>query len=583
MLEIWLDRLLGVLGAVFLFGFAVLVHELGHFIMARLCGVGVRKFAIGFGPKIWAVTRGGTEYSVRWLPFGGFVALKGMIEGLDEEPDQRTPSAAPERRNAAGQSDGRGSQTPPDLANENGAQPGAADTPPAKADQLTDLVRGMEAASQPAVSVTADLDALRSKSPLTRIAVFGAGVTCNFLSAILFMAVLLWYGQLESVDLPNAIGDIPEDSPWRRAGWRSGDKILKVEPVSWDPSASPRQKGNNSVPTRKEMSTYDDVMDAIRIYFPPPPRFRTWGYIERELLGVSATPTTVTLRITVERDGRQLALPWSTAWQKTDPFERLFTTIPYIGAISPSSPADRARLVKITYTEGEIIRPYPTWEEMKPCPLEPDDLILAVNHQPVRTWNEMARLLQAHPNEPVTLTVRRRKENQILLLATELERADEDPAKGRLGIQSGTPFKDERKRLPLVQALARAPMETLVYADLILSETVRFFAVQSRREIKRNLSGPMGIVILAYKSAQQGLNHYLTLFIGISIILTILNLLPIPVLDGGYILITLIEALIRRPIPHRILTTVLTVFTVLFLLLFGFLTYNDLMNWVFKL
>ena len=98
-----------------------------------------------------------------------------------------------------------------------------------------------------------------------------------------------------------------------------------------------------------------------------------------------------------------------------------------------------------------------------------------------------------------------------------------------------------------------------------------------------NLSGPMGIVILAYKSAQQGLNHYLTLFIGISIILTILNLLPIPVLDGGYILITLIEALIRRPIPHRILTTVLTVFTVLFLLLFGFLTYNDLMNWVFKL
>jgi regulator of sigma E protease len=76
--------LIGVLGALFLFGFAVLVHEFGHFVVAKLSGVGVTKFAIGFGPKIFAFTWRGTEYSVRWIPLGGFVALKGMIEGIEE-------------------------------------------------------------------------------------------------------------------------------------------------------------------------------------------------------------------------------------------------------------------------------------------------------------------------------------------------------------------------------------------------------------------------------------------------------------------------------------------------------------------
>ncbi|HUT24016.1 MAG TPA: site-2 protease family protein [Sumerlaeia bacterium] len=580
MLEIWLDRLLGVLGAVFLFGFAVLVHELGHFIMARLCGVGVRKFAIGFGPKIWAATRGGTEYSIRWLPFGGFVALKGMIEGLDEESD------ACEKQGSAQDTDREKNETDPSLrAGTNAGRDN-------ETSRRESLDRGAKTSPKGSMNVTEDLDALRNKAPLVRMAVFGAGVACNFLSAILFMAILLWYGRLVPVDLPNVMGEISEDSPWYEAGWRSGDKIVRVDPAHRPPGPASAQEPDrqpSSPSTRKEISTERDVMEAIGSFLPPPPRFKTWDYLRKRLLGAADPPTSVALRITAERNGKELILPWSTALHKADRFERHFTTAPYIGAVYPNSPAYRARLVKAPYTEGESIRPYPTWEEMKPCPLQADDLILAVDHQPVATWNEMARLLQAHPNETVTLTLQRGRgprpgeTKETLLLATVLERADEDPKRGRLGVQSGELFRKDRERLPLFQAIAKAPLETLVYADLVLFRTIEFFAVQSGREIKRNLGGPMAIVIHAYKSAQQGLINYLSLFIYISIVLAILNLLPIPVLDGGYILITVVEAAIRRPIPHKVLASVLTAFTVLFVFLFAFLIYNDVMNWVFKL
>jgi len=69
-----------VVGAVLLlFGAAVFVHELGHYLVARWCGMKVEAFAIGFGPKIFGWTRDGIEYSWRWIPAGGYVKLPQMI------------------------------------------------------------------------------------------------------------------------------------------------------------------------------------------------------------------------------------------------------------------------------------------------------------------------------------------------------------------------------------------------------------------------------------------------------------------------------------------------------------------------
>jgi regulator of sigma E protease len=87
-----------VAGVVFLFGAAIFVHEFGHFWVALKCGLKVEGFAIGFGPKMFAWTRNGIEYSIRWIPAGGFVKLPQMvtssaIEG--EKKDEEIPPAPP--------------------------------------------------------------------------------------------------------------------------------------------------------------------------------------------------------------------------------------------------------------------------------------------------------------------------------------------------------------------------------------------------------------------------------------------------------------------------------------------------------
>lgn len=70
---------------IFLLGFLIFIHELGHFTVAKLCRIKVNQFALGFGPKILKKKFGETEYSLRILPLGGFVSMEGEVETIDTE------------------------------------------------------------------------------------------------------------------------------------------------------------------------------------------------------------------------------------------------------------------------------------------------------------------------------------------------------------------------------------------------------------------------------------------------------------------------------------------------------------------
>ena len=78
-----------IIGAMFVFGLLVSVHELGHFMVAKLTGMRVDEFAIGFGPKVWSKKHGETLYTLRAVPLGGFNRIAGMdyeiIENMDRE------------------------------------------------------------------------------------------------------------------------------------------------------------------------------------------------------------------------------------------------------------------------------------------------------------------------------------------------------------------------------------------------------------------------------------------------------------------------------------------------------------------
>ena len=72
---------------VLLFSFIILFHELGHFIFAKRSGIGILEFAIGMGPKVWSTKKGETEYSIRLIPIGGFVAMAGE-DGAENDPEE---------------------------------------------------------------------------------------------------------------------------------------------------------------------------------------------------------------------------------------------------------------------------------------------------------------------------------------------------------------------------------------------------------------------------------------------------------------------------------------------------------------
>lgn len=77
--------LITILKVIFVLGFLVFIHEGGHFLVAKKCGIKVNEFAIGFGPKIWSKQGKETLYAIRLIPLGGFVNMEGEEERSDDE------------------------------------------------------------------------------------------------------------------------------------------------------------------------------------------------------------------------------------------------------------------------------------------------------------------------------------------------------------------------------------------------------------------------------------------------------------------------------------------------------------------
>ena len=89
-----MTALLTGLASLLVFGGVVLVHELGHFMAARHCGIHVEEFSIGFGPRLWAVQKNGTTYSLRLFPLGGYNLFSQPPE---EDADPPAEESAPPR------------------------------------------------------------------------------------------------------------------------------------------------------------------------------------------------------------------------------------------------------------------------------------------------------------------------------------------------------------------------------------------------------------------------------------------------------------------------------------------------------
>jgi regulator of sigma E protease len=431
----------------------IVIHEYGHYVVARLCGIKVLRFSVGFGRPLWKVRHGRdqTEWVIAAIPLGGYVKMLDEHEG----------PVAPEELHRA----------------------------------------------------------FNRQSVWRRIAVVVAGPAANFLLAIAFYWALFVGGVQEAKPVLAA----PEPGTVAEAsGIRRGETVLKIngEPVaSWQQVRwQLLQLAVEKQPARLE------VIDAKQRL-----TWRTLDLSRFDLEGSDSDP--------LARLGLRLNRP---------------DVAPIIGAVVPGSVAEAGRL-------------------------RAGDHVVSIDGDATRVWEDVVRAVRAHPGETVQLQVLR--EGNRIEIRLRPEAVQENGERfGRIG---AAPQVDAGAMKDLVATVRYAPWPALALAFERTWETSAFslkmLGKMAIGEVSwKNLSGPVTIADYAGQSAQLGIGAYVAFLALISISLGVMNLLPIPLLDGGHLLYYLVEIFKGSPVSERVMELGQRFGLTLLLFLMAFAIYNDL-------
>jgi regulator of sigma E protease len=203
--------------------------------------------------------------------------------------------------------------------------------------------------------------------------------------------------------------------------------------------------------------------------------------------------------------------------------------------------------------------------------LRAGDLILAVSGQTIRSGDKLVELIRASQGKPVAVTFTRAGEAaRTLDIVPEWKEVD-GGANWRIGV------KLQRRvtyvKLGFPEALVESVRENMNYASLIYNFLAGLF---ERRMSPKSLEGPIGIARASAEAARNGWADYLQLMSAVSLNLAIFNLLPIPILDGGVILLLLMEMFIRKDLSLQVKETVMKFGFVFLMAVVAFVLYNDI-------
>ncbi len=329
-------------------GMVIFVHELGHFLVAKLCGVRVDKFYLGFDIFGWRLGRfrlGETEYGIGLLPLGGYVKMLGQEDNparLREEVERARRELAARPRSAPGDQPGPGDQP---TAEQPTAEQAAVDRDVAEqepADEISDI-QGLKEAE----AALYDPRSYLAQSVPRRMAIISAGVVMNLLFAV-FCATLAY--RIGVREAPAAVGQVmPGLGAWQ-VGLKPDDRIVEV--------------------AGKPMHTFIDMREAVPL----------------------SDESEQGLPIVIRRPGVPEPLRFHIRPDRSH-------IVPIIG-VSPS-------LTTILALDDVAIVPGSTASRATP-PLEPGDRIVAMDEQPVSRYGELHAYLAQHPDKELTLTVERR-------------------------------------------------------------------------------------------------------------------------------------------------------------------------------
>jgi regulator of sigma E protease len=307
---------------------------------------------------------------------------------------------------------------------------------------------------------------------------------------------------------------IPDTKVWMRKGFREvgivpaeTPVIAKVTPDS--PAAKAGLRPNDKIIGINGQPLYEilGIADYIRGHFNEP------------------------LTLTVERGGEKLGVPFEPQNPKID-------------TVSKDSPAERAGL-------------------------ETGDVVLEVDGQPAKSTLAISDYIKQHAGQPITMSILRKGAKREVKVTPEIPQGD---SVARIGIVWGEDFGITLDQYGNMMVKHPRPLEQIRASMLSIFSTVGAIA-SSKSDVRlQHMSGPIMMLQVYYKmlSSKEGWRMALWFSVVLNVNLALINLLPIPVLDGGHILLALIEAVRRRPVNMRVLEVVQTACAVVII---GFMIY----------
>jgi regulator of sigma E protease len=519
---------MSVLYFLLLVGVLVMIHELGHFIAAKLLDVEVLRFSIGYGRPLVRVTLRETEYQIGAFPIGGYVRIRGVEQPSDGNPEPTT------RRSFA------------------------------------------------------------SRPLWQRLVIVFAGPAANLVLPVLIYFVFF----AGHTTLPaSVIGDVLENGAAARAGLEPGDQILEIDGRSvryWEEieqvvRSSPGRELHLKIsrggkvferyltPIEETVRSRDgEVAVQGRVGITHAPFVPLVGVIDAGSPAARAGLRTGDLIISVH--GHPVR-NWSDV-QKTLGKTPRRTSIAYFrgvelpgvpqiqllapgfGDLVPESTVDD-KLRRHSYTGLEHAEMFVAYVDpgspADAAGLRPGDLITALDGKPVARWMELDQRLQAEPTKTFELTWKRAALGKTEVKTAPLTQVwrtqldDYDHSVSRLVFGARNDVDRGRGETIAIEgrfgyALSKALERTGETIAIMASGFVQLLGGDQPGEA---LGGPLTMIRVTAASGKQGWDSFLLMMALISINLALLNLLPIPMLDGGHLLVFAIEGVRRRRLSQR--------------------------------
>ena len=426
--------LLTLLAAIFVLGPLIALHEWGHYIVARLCGVKVLTYSIGFGPKLfgWTSKKSGIDYRISALPLGGYVKMLDEREGEVAADEQHL--------------------------------------------------------------------AFNRQHPLKKIAIVAAGPIMNFVIAIVLFWVLF---MTPSEQLVTKIGQVLPDTPAAMAQLPVGDKIVAIdghEVQTWE-SINYRLAGRMGETTNISVTLQSEIdKGATKTYQAPIKEFMQGAAQGKDALSSFGM------------------IPWQP------------NIAPIVGDLTPDGAAS---------LQG----------------LKVGDRITAINDEVINDWISATRIIRDNPETLLTFSVLRDDKQVELQIMPQGKKDNLGNDYGQIGAmvaQSEIVIPDAYKT-----TVVYGPAESLI-KSFEKTEQLAVMTVSSMGKMLSgmigldNLSGPITIAKVAKQSFDISWQMVLSTAALISLSLAVLNLLPIPVLDGGHIVYYLIELIRGKPLSEGV-------------------------------